>query len=139
MALAGHDIVVTAATGASVTAIALDGIKSITVSDSRDLLDVTDFADGNVRARIAALRDYSVSMSGDFEPADTGYLLVKACYENGNTLWVRKHMGGAAGASVGFMYPVLIESLEVTGAVEGKLELSVSTQASTGTTPFTHA
>ena len=138
MALAGHDIVITGATGASVAGTSLDGIKSVTVSDSRDLLDTTDFADGNVRARIAALRDYSLSLSGDFEPADGGYLRLRAAYDAGQVFWVRVHMGGAAGASVGFMYPILMESLEITGAVEGKLEVSISGQASNGTTPFTH-
>jgi predicted secreted protein len=138
MALAGDTTVITIATGISSTVMVTDGIKQFTVADSRDLYDITDFADGNVRARLAGLRDYNVSLSGDFESASTAYLFLRASYEAGIPCAVRTHMGGPSGASIGYAYLCLVESLEVSASVDGTVEFSASLQSSSGTTPFLH-
>lgn len=139
MALAGDTTVITIATGISSTVAVTDGIKQFTLSDSRDLYDITDFADGNVRARIAGLRDYQISLSGDFESLNTAYLFLRAGYEAGVPVAVRTHMGGPSGASIGYAYLAIVESLEISGSVDGSIEVSASLQSSSGTAPFTHA
>lgn len=137
MAIAGFNSLVTCATGASATYASMNGIKDLSISDSRDLLDITDFADGNVHARLAALRDISVSLSGDFEPADTGYLNLRSSYTTGVPLALQLFSSAVATTS-GFAYLMLVESIDVSGAVDGKLEVSVSLSidASSGTAIF---
>lgn len=140
MALAGDTTVITIATGISVAVSVMDGVKQFSVNDSRNLYDITDFADGNVRARLAGLRDYQIQLSGDYErgSAPSAFLNLQAAYEAGNPITVRTHLGGAAGASVGYAYLCLVESLEVSASVDGTVEFSASMSSSSGTTPFLH-
>jgi predicted secreted protein len=135
MALAGHQALVSAASSVSGSYAALDGIKQFSVSDSRDLLDITDFRDAIVRARIAGLRDYQVTLSGEFEPSDTGYQTLKGCYEAGAIASISVLYNSSVTA--GFGYPIVIESMEISAGVDGTVEVSLSGSASSGTTPFT--
>jgi predicted secreted protein len=135
MALAGHQVLVSCATGASATYAVMDGIKQFSLNDSRDLLDITDFRDAIVRARIVGLRDYQVSLSGEIEPGDTGYAHAKACYDAGTPLTLALLHNTTTTA--GFGYQVMLESFEVSASVDGTVELSISGSASSGTTPWT--
>lgn len=135
MALAAHQALVSAATGVSANYTALDGIKQFSVNDSRDMLDITDFKDAIVRARIAGLRDFSVNMSGEFEPTDVGYLNLRSGYETGVPVSIV--ILHNTSSTAGFGFPVLVESMEISGGVEGTVEVSISAQASSGTAPFT--
>lgn len=134
MALPGYDALLTCSTGVSETYASLNGFKQFSVGDSRELLDITDFADGNVHARLAALRDVSLEISGDLEPTDTGYLRLKAAYEAGSDIIVQVY-SRATVATAGFAYRLLVGNLDVEGSVEGKLEVSASLMinASAGT------
>ena len=134
MALAGHQTLVSAASSVSGSYAALDGIKQFSVSDSRDLLDITDFRDAIVRARIAGLRDYQVTMSGEFEPSDTGFLTLRGCYEAGVVASIAILHNTTT--TSGYGYPITIESMEISAGVDGTLEVSISGSASSGTTPF---
>jgi predicted secreted protein len=138
MALAGDTTVITVATGISSTVMITDGIKQFSISDSREMYDITDFADGNVRARINGLRDYQVSLSGELESVSTAYLFLRSSYESGVPCAIRTHLGGPAGASLGYAYLCLVESLEISASVDGTVEFSASLQSSSGTAPFLH-
>jgi predicted secreted protein len=134
MALAGHQTLVSAASTTSGAYFVLDGIKQFSVSDSRDLLDITDFKDAIVRARIVGLRDYQVTMSGEFESTDTGFQVLRGCYEQGVIASIA--ILHNTGTTAGYGYPIMLESMEISAGVDGTVEVSISGSASSGTTPF---
>ena len=125
MAIAGFDTVVSIATGASATYAVMDGAISIDFSDGRDPLDITDFADSNLRRRIMGLRDLNASIDGDLELADTAYAHIKACYASGLPIIVRQVVV-VSGASHGLAASMLVESIDRSAAVDGKVEVSIS-------------
>lgn len=122
MPLAGYNVVVSVATGASATYTAFDGISDLSVSDSSDLLEITDFTDSRLRRRIAGMRDISISLSGDVETASVAYTNARAVYEAGNPLIVRILPDGTNGLA----FSMLISSFERSATVDGKVELSLS-------------
>jgi len=122
MPLAGYNVVVSVATGASATYTAFDGISDLTVSDSSDLLEITDFTDSRLRRRIAGMRDISISLSGDVETTAVAYTNARAVYEAGNPLIVRILPDGTNGLA----FSMLISSFERSATVDGKVELSLS-------------
>ena len=124
-AIAGYNAAVTCATGSAGTFSAIQGIKSVKIGDSRDALDVTDFADGNIHARIMGLRDLKLDLSGDYEAADTGFLKLQAAYNAGDDLCVNVFTSAVATTS-GFSYVMKVASLDINGSVDGKLEVSAS-------------
>lgn len=137
MAVAGYNIAITCATGIGATFTEIDGIKSLKIADSRDLLDITDFSDGNVHARLAALRDISVDLSGDYEGADAGWAKLRACYDAGTDCALKLYTSAVA-TTAGFGYLLQIGSIDINGTVEGKAEVSVSLMinSSSGTHSF---
>jgi predicted secreted protein len=131
MAVAGHKLLVTCATGASATYSSMDGIKEFTLSDQDDLLDTTDFIEANadrVRSRIAGLRDASLSLSGDLEITDAGFQKARASKRAGDAAAFQVWFNTGT-SSVGFAIVTKIESIEYSGGVEGKLEVSLSCMA----------
>jgi predicted secreted protein len=133
MALAGYNATTSVATAAtSTTYSAVDGNMSFSLSDSTDLLDITDFADGRFRRRIVGLRDLSATLDGDVETTDTAYLKMKAAYNAGNPIYLQITADGTNGIIV----PMLIESLERNASVEGKVEISVSMSLEGNIDPF---
>jgi predicted secreted protein len=128
MAVAGYKLLVTCATGASATYVSMDGIKEFSLSDSNDLLDTTDFVEANtdrVRSRIAGLRDATLSLSGDLENADNGLLRARAAYRAGDNMTFQVWFNTGA-SSAGFALITRIESIEYSGSVEDKLQVSIS-------------
>jgi predicted secreted protein len=125
MALPGYNSLVTCSTGASATYTQLNGIKSFKIGDSRDQLDITDFADGNTRARLAALRDVKVDISGDYEPSDAGWLKFQAAYNAGTDVALQVFTSAVATTS-GFAYVLAIGNIDYNGAADGKIEISAS-------------
>jgi predicted secreted protein len=125
LAIAGFDTVVSIATGASAVYAVMDGAMSIDFSDGRDPLDITDFADSNLRRRIMGLRDLNASIDGDLELADTAYAHIKHCYANGLPVVVRQVVV-VSGATHGLAASMLVESIDRSAAVDGKVEVSIS-------------
>ena len=133
MAISGIDCVVRCATGASATFSSVDGVKNFSVSDSRNLLDVTDFADSDIHARIAGLRDFSLTLSGDAELLDTGYRNLRAAYDASTAAFIGIMPFGNNTAA--FTYKVMVESIELSAGVDGTVEISISTMAN-GLAPY---
>lgn len=133
MALAAYNATVSIATAATSTTYSeLDGAISFSLSDSNDLLDITDFKDGRFRRRIVGLRDLSASIDGDVERTDTGYLKMKAAYVAGQPIYLQITADGTNGVVI----PMLIASLDRSGSVDGKVELSVSMELEGNIAPF---
>jgi predicted secreted protein len=125
MAIAGFNSSIRAATGASSTYFVVDGITNVSFSDGREMLDITDLADDNLRRRIAGLRDISFSLSGDVELADNGFLALATSYNTGNTVYIQFLVDGTNG----LMVPCLVENKDVEASVDGKVTLSMSLQS----------
>lgn len=104
----------------------IDGLNDATFSRMADLLDVTDFADtSGTKLRIYGLKDASFSLSGDLEAADTGYGRIETAYGDGSTVYIKYLPNG----TTGWKAACKVESIEVSGSVDGKAEVSVSLQA----------
>ena len=125
MAIAGFDVTTSFATGASATYSDMDGAVSIDLSDGRDPLDITDFKDSNLRRRIMGLRDLNASVDGDLEIADTAYAHIKHCYANGLPVILRQTVVVSA-ATHGIACSMMVESIDRSAAVDGKVEVSIS-------------
>lgn len=139
MALAGYNVGVSIATGASATYTALDGDIQVSIGDSIELLDVTDFADSNLRRRIAGLRDIQIQLDGDLEDTGLGYTKLRASYTAGAAVFVQVILNNSitAASQCGACFAMLVESLERSASVDGKVELSASLQHEGSVDPIT--
>ena len=140
MPIPGYSCAIFCSTGFAATSAAfseINGIKDLKLSDSRDLLEIQDFADGNVKARLAALRDISLDISGDYEGADTGFLKLKACYDAGTDCAVKIYTSAVA-TTAGFGYVFQVANIDINATVDGKAEVSMTlnVNSSSGTHAF---
>jgi hypothetical protein len=91
----------------------IDGSKDFSFTRSRDVLDTTDFKDGDQRTKLLGLKDGSGSISGDWENGDAVQALLLSSHDSGNTVWITDLPDGTNG----FTYPCLVESVETGGGV----------------------
>lgn len=106
-------------------------IDSMTVSRSWDLTETTTF--GNVgKTRIATLQDFSLSVSGHWDPtASTGPdALMSAIYNAGTAITWVAYPGGTASGQVSYTFTGLLESYEVPSEVGDDVKWSATIQAS---------
>jgi len=99
----------------------LGQLKEFTIKDSATILEITDFADtSGYKKRMAGLKDYSISLSGDFSQADAPQVLLRAVA--GTVLYVTVLPDGTNG----FSYAAIVESFETKGSIDGLVEISIS-------------
>lgn len=91
----------------------VDGAKDFTFSRSRDVLDTTDYKDGDQRTKMLGLKDGTGNISGDWENSDPVQALLLSAHGDGSTVYVTDLPDGTNG----FTYPCLVESVETGGAV----------------------
>ncbi|QDP46864.1 MAG: hypothetical protein GOVbin406_53 [Prokaryotic dsDNA virus sp.] len=142
MALAAHEIILridnsafttyssatTTPDGAEIT-----GAKDLTLSNSADILDTTAFSDGSFRTKLSGLKDASMSFSANFETGSTNGTVADLfdALANATTKHFFMGLSGAdagAGNNAGFRAEGIIESVEISGSVDGLVEASVSVQ-----------
>lgn len=129
MAIAGHttQVFVLASAGTPDAGDEIDGINSATFSPSRDMLDRTDFKDGDARRKLAGLKDGSISLSGDAEMEDPVQDLIRSAFDNGTTVQVYIHFApGAASGSKGYTAQCLVENYEIGSSYDDKVSFSAS-------------
>lgn len=115
MALAGHEVKI------NVGVNELDGIKSFSVSNENDMLDETDFADtSGFRKRFQGLQDGNISLSGDYEAADTAQVALRAAKAAGTTVTIQLLYDGTNGDSV----VCHVENFSINAEVGGLVEFS---------------
>lgn len=101
----------------------IDGINSVSVSQELTELETTDFKDtSSFKTRIAGLKDGSIEISGDFEPADAPQNLVRSSFLSGATIYITYLRDGTNGAR----FPALVTSIKEDGAVDGKAQFSAT-------------
>ena len=124
MALAGHALLFEVSASVHPTgSTEVDGIKSVSFGPSRDMLEETDFSDSSgAHKRFAGLKDGAISVSGDYEAADTGQALIRTSYDTGALLHVQFMWEGTTGQQV----PCRVESYEIGADFDGNVTFSAS-------------
>lgn len=128
MALPGTDVVIQVrdtATGGAFTEI--DGINNFSIGDEADMLDSSRFGQASgspsryFRERIKGIEDGSISLSGDYLPADTnGQGRLRTNKASGLELDVQILFDGTNG----FQFQCKCASSNISAAIDGKLETS---------------
>jgi len=95
----------------------LDGAIDFSFTTNRDVLDTTNYKGGADRTKMLGLKDGSGNISGDWLPSDTIQDLLRSAHDDGSTVYVTDLPDGTNG----FTFPVLVESIEVGGAVGDKV------------------
>jgi len=124
-ALAAHEIKIEISDD-DITYDEICGINDVSYGPSRELLDDTDFCDtSGARSRITGLRDASISMSGDYYAADTAQARIRTAFDNATSVYVKILWDGTNGQKL----LCAVESHEINGSVDGKVEWSADFQA----------
>lgn len=106
----------------------IPGKNSVSLSTSRETLDVTDFDDASgARKRILGLKDYGVSLSGHYRPGtnqdDIFNALVAGDFDG--TVYIRILWDGSSGVTI----PCVIASVDISAELEGTVEISVEAES----------
>lgn len=132
MALAGYAVILYAKASASsvVSGDELDGVKSVDYSPTLSVLDITDFKDtGNARAKLATLRDGSISISGDCIMSDAPQGVLRTAATDGTSVWISLEVDPAgASNSKGFKVECKVASYKISASVEGIIAFSCDLQ-----------
>lgn len=107
----------TDATGAKVL-----GVDDSTYSQMADLLEITQFGD-DYKNRIAGLKDTSVSLSGNYDPADT---TGQDELVPGDTVYVGIYPEGSSTA--GKQVKAIVENFEISASASDKQTFSATLQ-----------
>ncbi len=121
MAGAGHSVVISVSSD-DISYSTVDGVKDFSFDPNNELLDVTDFADGSARVRIAGLFDNGVTLSGDYERTDTGAALIRTQFAAGSTIYIKILTDGTNG----FKATTKVESFSISGSVDSTVQFSAT-------------
>ena len=100
----------------------VNGADNTTLNKLADILEITQFGD-DYKKRMVGLKDSNVSLSGNYDPADTNGQLV---LEPGDDVWVALFPQGTSES--GTQIKMIVESFEQSASVDGKQEFSSSLQ-----------
>jgi predicted secreted protein len=132
MAVAAHPVkvYVKASAAAPSGSDEVAGIKSCTLNQSADLLDVTTFKDtSGWRQKLLGLLDGSVEMSGHAEFADAPQSLIRSSMLSGASIWVQVEFNpsGSAGQK-GFQVECKVASANHASELDGTSDFDASFQ-----------
>jgi predicted secreted protein len=120
-ALAGKGLVIQVATTSGGTYNTVVGMNDASMSIDGDNQDITAFGDSYI-ARIQGLKDVSYSLSGYFDATDTtGQIRIRTALLNDSELHVKFLPDGTNG----FRQQVRVSSFEMSGSVDGIVEVSI--------------
>jgi hypothetical protein len=107
--------------GASPTGSYIEGIDNSTFSLLCDLLEITAFGD-SYKNRKAGLKDGSISISGNYDSADTGQGIIVP----GASVYIGVYPSGPS--AIGRQAPAICESWELSADAAGKQTITASFQ-----------
>lgn len=112
----------------------LNGINDISLGLNKTLVDISAMNGTNdFTKRLAALKDFPVSVSGFFDPADPAYVYLQADFTTGSDqVQCKVYYTNAAGFSV----DVIVESIDFSASVDGAMEVSISLQSNSDVAVF---
>jgi hypothetical protein len=124
--LGGNLMVVKVGTTGAGPFVLINGVDNSTLRKLCNILDMTKFGHTH-KVRAAGIKDSSVSLSGNYDPADaTGQLKL----EPGDTVWIQVLPDGVAGSQI----EMLVENFEQTADANGKQTFSSSLQGTAAPT-----
>ena len=122
MTLAGHPLVVKGGASAN-PATEIDGVNTLSYGPSATMLTTVDFKDTTEHmTRMRGLKDGAISFGGDYEPADTATIALKAAHAAGTAFHVQILWDGTNGDEV----QTIVESFSIESDTEGKVTFSAS-------------
>lgn len=99
----------------------VDGAIDFQWNSSKTILDTTDFKDTTgAKTKLAGLEDGSGSIGGDWEQSDTPQTALRTGFNAGSLVYVTDLKDGTNG----YTYPCLVESIDESGSVDGKNEVT---------------
>jgi predicted secreted protein len=99
----------------------VDDLNEATMSNGADNLDITKFSQTFIN-RLQGLKDVTYSLKGFYKPSDTnGQVVIRTAWLNDSALWI----GFLPDGTTGFEQKVVVSSFEISGAVDGVVELSI--------------
>jgi predicted secreted protein len=122
MAIAGFRTHIAVATGQHAIFVEMDGAVNYNSQDFRDMLDITDFADDNIRRRVAGLRDVTLEISGHLELEDEALTRIRQAFRREQPIYIRV----LHDSSNGFMAPFLVEDMSADASVDDLATVSIS-------------
>lgn len=124
--LAGKNLVVSVSTTTGGTYYAVAGMNDASMSMSADNQDITVFGDTFI-AKLQGLKDVSYSLSGFYDTADTnGQIVLRDAFLNDTALFVKFLADGTNG----WKQEVKVASFDISGTVDGIVELSIELEGS---------
>lgn len=90
-----------------------------------DVLDDTDFTSTGMRSRLVGLRDWSVSITSNYDIASTAFILVRDAWFNRTPIEVQYLPDGAKG----YQGDAVVETFSHSGDVGGLESVDISLQA----------
>lgn len=100
----------------------INGVDNSTLNKLADILEITQFGD-SYKKRIAGLKDSNVSLSGNYDPADTSGQLK---LEPGDDVWIALFPEGTT--AKGKQIEMIVENFEQSATADGKQEFSSTIQ-----------
>jgi len=115
MALPGKNAVV------KIGANTIAGLNEASFSASGETIETTTFESNGWKEKIQGLKEFSMSLSGFYEPTDTnGQVALRDAYMNGTTVTIDYLVDG----TVGFQGSYLVTSMEVGADTSGEVSVS---------------
>ena len=122
MAIAGNKNVVYFLKGTTpmdgTTGVKLEGLDNASLNQTADLLEITSFGD-EYKKRIAGLKDYSVSLSGNYKEQHDEIV-------PGDYVWIGMYMNGTENS--GKQALCIVESVEYSADAGDKQTISLNLQ-----------
>ena len=115
MALPGKNAVV------KIGANTIAGLNEASFSASGETIETTTFESNGWKEKIQGLKEFSMSLSGFYEPTDTnGQVALRDAYMNGTTVTIDYLVDG----TVGFQGSYLVTSMEIGAGTSGEVSVS---------------
>ena len=113
----------------------MTGINTLSIGLNKTLVDVSAMNGvADFTKRIAALKDFPVTISGFFDVADVAYGYLLSDFTSGSTVLACKVFYGAA---TGFhLTDMRVESIDFSASVDGAMEISISLQSNSDIVTF---
>jgi predicted secreted protein len=111
----------------------LNGINDISFGLNKTLVDISAMngADDHT-ARLAALKDFPITVSGFFDPADAAYVYAQTQFVSGGSMLVDIYYTN----STGFRVTAIVESIDFSASVDGAMEVSITMQSNSDVATF---
>jgi predicted secreted protein len=103
----------------------IDGLKDVSLSLPKDMLETTNFKAGGYKLRLVGLTDSSADLSGDYIAADAPLALIRSSWASGATLYFTFYVDPAAtSGNKGWRVPMLVSEFSLKAAPSSTSEWS---------------